>query len=206
MKNTILLFATLLFLMGIAVETASAQRTSRTTTEDYFDDKPSFKQRLWYGGGFNVGFAGGNFNGNGATSSFILGVSPMVGYKVTDWFSIGPRVEANWVTQRFQLARDVVGKFNTVDFAVGPFARIKPLPNFFGQAEFQYVNVGVPVGVKPNNRTINERQSGERFYVGAGYSSGGVVSTEIMILYDVLDQRNTTDLPIDFRFGFTWNF
>ena len=42
---------------------------------------------------------------------------------------------------------------------------------------------------------------------GAGYSDGnGVWGYEISLLYNVLQEENTLSLPLDFRFGITYNF
>ena len=90
MKNIPRVFALLLlFTFVIGVSTAEAQRSKkkRNSTEEYFDESGGFAHRLWYGGGFNL-----NFGGNGGSNQLLIGVSPMVGFKINDIFSLGPRV------------------------------------------------------------------------------------------------------------------
>jgi len=205
MKNIVAITG-IIVLFALCIDTAEAQRTSRSSTDDYFDDRPAaFKDRLWYGGGFNIGFQGSSFNGRNSSSAFNLGVSPKVGYKFNKWLSAGPRAELLWLTQRYDFGSGDVVKFNTFNVGIGPFLRAKPLENFFAQAEFQYLNVGVP-GRQNGSSFETVRLSDERFWVGAGYTSGGAVATELVLLYDLLDEGNTANLPIDFRFGLTWNF
>ena len=82
MKNIPRVFALLLlFTFVIGVSTAEAQRSKkkRNSTEEYFDESGGFAHRLWYGGGFNL-----NFGGNGGSNQLLIGVSPMVGFKIND--------------------------------------------------------------------------------------------------------------------------
>ncbi|MBK8844307.1 MAG: hypothetical protein IPO33_16470 [Saprospiraceae bacterium] len=56
-------------------------------------ESTKFTEKLWYGGGVNLGFGADEF-----TSVFSLGLSPMVGYKFTPDFSMGPRVGFSFQT------------------------------------------------------------------------------------------------------------
>ncbi|MBP6828601.1 MAG: hypothetical protein KA165_18690, partial [Saprospiraceae bacterium] len=71
---------TLTFAFGfLFLQTASAQSES--------DNSSDFKSRLWYGG--NIGL---NFYGYNGGNVFQIGVAPMVGYKIVEPLSVGPRV------------------------------------------------------------------------------------------------------------------
>ncbi|HFC00741.1 MAG TPA: hypothetical protein ENJ53_08050, partial [Phaeodactylibacter sp.] len=121
---------------------AEAQKKKRKKSKDieeYFDDRGSFKDRLWYGGGFNLGFGG-----SGNVSSFQFGISPMVGYKITDRFSLGPRISLDYnyikgpsvtLTGNTDNGRQASG---IVSYSGGVFARFKFLDMLFAHTEYSY--------------------------------------------------------------------
>ena len=198
MKLTTILCA-LLFL----ATTAFAQRSS--DTDDYFDEGVMLRDKLWFGTGGTLGFSG--FNGQNV---FQIGLSPMVGYKIIDRVSLGPRVGVIYATQR-AIAGNQVIRFNSWDFEYGVFGRVKILPILFFHSEYSIENRAIPTGrlVQGTNRLESTRESIDHAYVGLGYQSGGGPSAlgyEIMLLFDVLGDPNSTRLPIDFRFGLNYNF
>ena len=82
--------------LALLAQPADAQRRDRERERDREPERPlnekeelskDFVGRLWYGGGFNIGFGG--YNG---FSSFNFGLSPMVGYKIVRPLSAGVRV------------------------------------------------------------------------------------------------------------------
>jgi hypothetical protein len=76
--------------------------------------EPDFVSNLWYGGGLLLGF-----NGINNASIFSLGVSPMVGYKITPAISVGPRVEFILSSYK-QIGYQATSLY---DFDAGLFAR-----------------------------------------------------------------------------------
>lgn len=161
-------------------------------------EKDDFASRLWYGGGVNIGFSGGNFE-----SIFQLGVSPMVGYKIFEEFSIGPRVALQYTHYRTELGGRVETA-NPVSWAAGVFTRYKLFRSIFAQAEFEFENAAVfSFGVDGLEVLRRERNN---FYVGAGYNSGGEWGYEILLLYNTTQANNDINSPFVFRFGFTRNF
>jgi len=189
---TLLLLFTFLF----GVMTADAQRTrKRDSTEEYFDESGGFAHRLWFGGGFNL-----NFGGNGGTNTMILGLSPMVGYKINDILSVGPRVSFDYY-EIFINGSNPRYAF----WGIGPFARGKFTETIFAQVEYQIQGVsGLNDASDLFQANVDNR---ENFFLGAGYQSsgGGLFGYEIMALYNFLDQ-NEFNVPISFRFGLNWNF
>ncbi len=155
---------------------------------------------LWYGGGLALGFQSGF-----SQSSFLFGLSPMVGYKITPAISIGPRVG---VAYQYLRARGVDGrvyKFHPIDLSGAGFARAKIFRPIFAHVEFEvasrrrafYDGAGVPfIG--------NLVQ--ETFYVGGGYSSGGKWATEFYGLLNTNPNRDIFDPPYVLRGGLTYNF
>ncbi len=192
-KIIILSFASLLvFMSQQAIAQISVTSTNRGVQEN------RFASRLWYGGGFVLGFAGGN-----QESLFQLGAAPMVGYKIFEEFSIGPRVSLVYSHYRVNLGFDVE-KANTVSWSAGAFTRYKLLRNIFAHAEFEFENT--PVYTFTNLGLEVLRRERNNFYIGAGYNSGGVWGYEIMVLYNTLAPENDINPPFSFRVGFTHNF
>ena len=176
---------------------ASAQRdrdkNNRNDTEDYFDESGVGGFRFWYGGGVGLNF-GSSFN----TSQFNFSISPMVGYKITPEFSIGPRVELSYSHIR-QGQGNNVDKYNFLDYGVGAFTRYKLFQQFFAHAEYQ-----IESRKFVDNLGQSSRRSENNFFLGGGYSSGGQVGYEISILWNFLE--DTADLPLEYRIAFTYNF
>jgi len=189
----------LIFLVGFSY-TADAQKRSKkkSDVDEYFDEDGFGPHRLWYGGGVGLGF-----NGGAGQSQFQFSISPMVGYKITPNFSIGPRAELEYAQLRRQVGgQTTADKFNFWNFGIGGFARHKILQQFFVHAEYQIESR--TVAFEANGDPI--RGGRDNFYIGGGYSSGaGLFGYEISILWNIFDD-GTVDLPIDYRVAFTYNF
>lgn len=183
-----------LFLFGITLESEAQRR--RQTTETKLTEK------LWYGGGFALGFYGGGSAGI-SSNEFFVGISPMVGYKVTENLSFGPRLELGFLAGRYDIGTRIV-KNNSFNYGVGIFGRQKFFNILFAHAEYGYLNQAQAFLVNGDIET--ERIGQDQFLLGLGYNSGAKVASEISVLYDFLAPEDTIDLPIVFRFGITYNF
>ena len=189
MKKTI--FLALIFL-GISLNNF-AQTRERTRTERESGD---FAERLWYGGGFNLGFSSNSFFG----SQFLIGISPQAGYKITEPFSIGPRASVQY--SNFSSGGE---SSNVITWSVGAFTRYKLFWQVFAQLEYEYAN-------DVDRRTVFstlERFQNDNIYIGGGYNSSQgprSLGTEIVVLYNVNEDILRSDSPWEFRFGLTYNF
>lgn len=177
-------------------------------TEEYFEDGGNFASRLWYGGGVNLGFNG--FNGS---SAFNLGLSPMVGYKIIDPFSVGLRTEIDYFYQKIITGGDNI-KYESLSWGAGAFTRFKFWQLFF-HGEFMYENVARPYDedgrgpfLDPDNlnRIQSFRFTDNKLNLGLGYNSGGLLAYEIYFLYDALSKLEDNTNPWDIRLGFTYQF
>ncbi len=161
----------------------------------------AFAQRLWYGGGFNFGISGAT-----GQSAFILGVAPMVGYKIGGPFSIGPRVAVNYTHFRVRLPNNQVATANPVSWAAGVFGRAKVSRQLFGHVEYEFAedafigNVSIANGID-----VWRRQTGNT-YIGIGYNSGNTWGSEILLLYNITPPPGELTPPFNIRFGFTYRF
>lgn len=219
----LLLFSILM--MGITHE-AEAQRKKKKKkdVDEYFDDKGSFIDRLWYGGGLNLG---GGSSGN--FSSFQFGLSPMVGYKLNDFVSFGPRISLDFNYLKGETISEAAALMGQAiptgrqaswitSFSGGLFGRLKFLETLFIHGEMGYqkskfassANVGGGSFLLYNEdtdklTTINDDRSNT--YLGIGYNSGGgYIGYEILVLYDFNVAEDEQGLPFDIRVGFTYKF
>lgn len=201
-------FSRMALLLCLLVGAHAAQAQFREVKKGKSKDNVPFKDKLWYGGGLNIGFNQlFDYNTGGSVSVFGFGVSPMVGYKFYGPFSAGPRTSIFFSTYK-QAGSKAVGLFN---FELGLFLRARVFRGFFLQGEVSnewqqnlYYN--------PNNgETFKQYDPYSNQYLGAGYNfSGGEGGggSEISIMYNfaLANDLETSRLPIDYRFAFTWNF
>ena len=190
----------MLFVLLLALPTSTQAQDS--DVDKYFDESQGFTHRLWYGGGLALGFSGGGFS-----SLFQIGVSPLIGYKLTENFSVGPRFSVLYSHYR-ENRGPVVGRANLIDYGVGAFTRYKIIRNFFIHLEY-----GVDLQERVDRSTLNGdefatgRVSISNGYIGAGYNDGNSIwGYDIYLLYNVLLPENSVRSPLDFRFGITYNF
>jgi hypothetical protein len=186
---------------------AEAQRNKKkkSSVDKYFDESGNFTSRLWYGGGFNLGFSGNNNE-----SIFQLGVSPIVGYKITENFSVGPRLSVLYLLYRAETFTPAgIQSANLFNYGLGAFGRFKFARTIFAHVEYGFDNEVVDLFYNPSS---NDWSFGRRLrnnaLVGVGYndSAGGVWGYEIYLLYNLIQDNSVIDLPIDLRFGVTYNF
>ncbi|MEN0005322.1 MAG: hypothetical protein AAF798_14310 [Bacteroidota bacterium] len=206
-KKFWLLFALVAFLSIAFVPQLDAQvRENRRTQQDediddLFDESKGFKHRLWYGGGFSLGFTG-----NSLESFFQFGITPMVGYKITENFSIGPRATLLYIYYGFDFGNRV-DRNHEIEWGIGAFARYKVFRNFFAHAEYElYSDVRFLIDGSGQGDIIPARVERGNSFIGAGYNSGGRIGYEIMLLYNLTLAENDPSSPILFRGGFTYKF
>ncbi|MEO1623734.1 MAG: hypothetical protein AAFV25_01155 [Bacteroidota bacterium] len=208
------LFLLCFLIVGLNDADAQRSRNSRKRTsknDQYFDESGSLKSRLWYGGGFNLGFSGGN-----NINVFNIGLSPMVGYKIIEPVSIGPRVGIQYSSIKGIGSDGRTYKLRPISYSVGIFSRFKAFQNLFAQVEYEFEStenfftegsvLGTVLAVR-GGEVLKQRENRDNFYIGGGYNSGnGIFGYEIVLLFNLIDNGNNIELPIDLRFGFTWNF
>ena len=130
MKKIFLLSLLSIFFLSAFSTDAYSQRRGKkkkksSKTDQYFDES-GFANKLWYGGGVNLGFSGGN-----NSSSFFFGLSPMLGYKlVDDIVSVGPRAGFQYNHFRVRDFSNEVFKANTLAYNVGVFCTDQSLSQF----------------------------------------------------------------------------
>jgi len=207
MKKTLQLLVIFSILMVGFAHDANAQRKKKkkkkSDVEEYFDDRGSFADRLWYGADFTL-----NFFSLPQGNAFNAGISPMVGYKITDAFSVGPRLEILYRGERYSQGAQDDLKFNSTNFGLGAFARYKVFNQYFIHTEYQTISNEIGVAVDfANNEIITERQWQDNFFVGGGYgASGGAVGFQVTLLWNLLEEFSSQTIPLYYRIGINYKF
>lgn len=198
--NRILKIMTLVGFALLLFQTVLTAQVRVETVEEKPQAENSFASHLWYGGNVGLGFSGTSYQ-----SLFQIGVSPMVGYKITPQFSIGPRVSFTYSHYRYNFGGGDVQTANPVTWSAGAFARYKVFRTIFAHAEYEFENS--PIFSLSNNGDLEVlRDQRTNTYIGAGYNSGERFGYEILVLYNFSLPENTVESPFDIRFGFTFNF
>jgi len=174
---------------------------------DYFDDS-GFVHNLWYGADFEVP----RFIGGQGQTIITLGLSPMVGYKFTDNFSLGPKLYLNNYHVKYANGAQDDIKFNSFNYGAGIFARYKILDSYFIHAEFEGISEEIVEDVNrieidpATNKILTVRSQSTHYYLGAGYTSGGNLAFNAYVLWDFSQQLTSTSIPIRGRVGVTYKF
>lgn len=204
------------FFLLLAIFTVSASLLAQGNTEekaredlDYYNsgnDRPAnqrgatFGENLWFGTGAQLGFQGGNF-----TSFFQIGLSPIVGYKVNNFLSVGPRGSFLYNSYKEDFGNGDPFKAKFVTWSAGAFARAKVFFPFFVHAEYSLLN-------EVQNFDVNGdpvRRTRAIPFLGGGISQGGVdggVGYEILILFRLSQADQIGDSPFELRTGVNFNF
>lgn len=159
------------------------------------------KDRLWYGAGFT-----GNFSGSAYTSNVVVGLAPMVGYKITDNFSVGPRVSALVSFYKQQWTPTQTERVTPADWSVGLFARYRIARAFFAHLEYDYQDEAY-IFTDASGLRIR-REGNNAIYAGGGYSTplGQHLGLEISLNYYLNQPFDDFRNPLNYRFGINYRF
>ena len=208
----LLLFS--IIMMGVThdAEAQSKKKKRKGDVDEYFDDKGSFTQRLWFGADVSLRFQSTSLGG-APGNVFFGGFSPMAGYKITDEFSVGPRIEFNYQGARYNVGGPDDLKYNSTNVGLGIFARYKFLETFFVHAEYQRLGEENPTInasgqlLIENNALVTQRIWDDHTYFGGGYNSSfGVVGFQVTILWDFSQAFDSNNIPIVYRAGLNYKF
>lgn len=153
-------------------------------------DEPRFRDRVYYGGG-------GSFQ---LTQDIILiGVSPIMGYMITDRWSSGVGVTYQYIHYKF-FARA------THTYGGRLFTRYNVFRSVFTMAEYESLNIELM-----RHGSDLPRVWADRLLIGGGYFqpfAGGRGGFNIGVFYDFLymagNRHNPYNSPWVYRVGFTF--
>lgn len=165
-----------------------------------------WKEDVWYGGSVGLGFSG-----NSSYSRFLIGATPMMGFKIKKSpFSVGPRLGVTYVSLKGVGTDGKIHKVGLPSYTTSAFARVKFLEMFFLHTEYElewrkspYADRWGQLEIDIDGNVLTSKERRNNFYIGAGYNPGNY---EIMVLYNLSLKDDTLEQPFSIRTGFTWNF
>ncbi len=169
--------------------------------------------RLVLGGGAILSFGTGYAN---------VGLSPMIGYKITDRFAAGVGLSYQYYRNKFEQVGIVDQNNNLIGimqydrktslYSASLWARYIVWRNLFVHVQPEMMNVGVPTLVQDplgNIEVGEDREYVPAVLVGLGLRQPitGSLSLYLTALYDVVQNPSSPYYKnIDFRFGFNIGF
>src|SRR5688572_18424021 len=127
--------------------------------EEEMSEKPSFRERIFTGGGFGLSF-----------SSYYdyVSISPLIGYRITPKLAGG--IQAQY---RYTKYKEYTPKFSTNDYGVSPFLRFSLYGPLFLHAEYEYLNYEFPLSPEESIRkAYNSFIAGGGYFQPLGRSAG----------------------------------
>jgi hypothetical protein len=190
----------------------SAEETTEETldVDDMLEDKKAFVDNLWYGAN-----AGLQFGGNGNFSAFYLGLYPMVGYKIKDYWSVGPRIGAGYNLLQGTTTQNTVVRTSAIDLEGGLFTRLRILQLVYIHLEQNIVSKQAILGddfgriaLDPETqKVVKSRSAKANTLLGVGFNNGyGDLGYDFGIYYNFSAPVVVDELPIILRVGLTYNF
>ena len=202
----------LTLLSCVLTGTAEGQRTEDEARDDldYYNSRRgndrgrNFERPLWFGTGAQLGFASNAFG-----SDFVIGLAPIVGYKLNNFLSIGPRGSFIYNALRRPTGGGGDVRINYFTYSIGAFTRAKVFRGFFAQVEYSLYNEADSFTIDNNGDAEVNRITRAIPFAGAGLSQGGgpgASGFEILILFRLTQTDRLNDQPYEFRTGINYNF
>ncbi len=150
--------------------------------EKKVENKGFKKEKLFTGGSVSAGFS---------SYSTVLGISPQLGYSLTDWLDAGITLNLNYTS-----LRNYGDKLRQTVYGPGAFVRLFPVNFLFVSAQYEYnlihlkyitANSGFPV---PGNNV-----NASSLLLGGGYAGGKEKGNNtyyyISVSWDIFGDKNS---------------
>jgi len=160
------------FLFVFVKQNATAQDSAKVAPTENRDN--SFADKLYFGG--NIGLSFGSYT--------MIGLYPLIGYKVSPKLSAGLKITYQYISDsRYSTT------YTSSNYGGSVFARYRFIPQLYAHIEYESLNYEV------NNYLTNStsRDWVPFLYVGAGFSQrmGGNTWVNFQILFDVLQDSGS---------------
>jgi len=179
-KNIKMKKAIILLLLPVYFHANAQQENENEKIHNRFE-----KQRLFTGGTANLGFSSG---------TTMIGVTPQLGYSVTDWMDAGITVNFNYVSQRDSYSTE---KWRQTIYGPGAFVRLFPVKFLFASAQYEYNFINqkyIPAsssGIPSQKTSLNANS----LLVGGGYAGGREKGNNtyyfLSIAWDIMGDKNS---------------
>ena len=154
--------------------------------------KPSIREKLFIGGSGDLGFSSSSYYGN----FFNIGASPILGYRITKRFALGPGLVYNYYN---------LGGKSFSDYGAKAFTQIIVYKAFFLHAEHQIINTQ---GYDQLGRiTPDSRQNIQSTLAGGGYRqmASDRFGFDLYLLFNVANTNGVDNSRPIIRAGFIYN-
>lgn len=154
--------------------------------EKKVENKGFKKEKLFTGGSVSAGFS---------SYSTVLGISPQLGYSLTDWLDAGITLNLNYTSQRnYNFGGD---KLRQTVYGPGAFVRLFPVNFLFASAQYEYNIIHlnyIPAlnsGYTPDKYNLNANS----LLIGGGYAGGKEKGNNtyyyISVSWDIFGDKNS---------------
>lgn len=157
------------------------------SAQDESERKGFKKENLFSGGSVSLSF----FN-----NAFLIGGSPVLGYRLGRFADAGVVVNYTYSSQRdFSVFND---RLRQTQYGGGAFARVFPLNFLFGQLQWEYnfTHVKYQPASGSGIPSFSDNISGHSLLVGGGYASGRMGTGNspffyMSVLWDISDNKSS---------------
>jgi len=166
------LISALLVIVLLFVINCNAQNSPSVANKYNKNNNEKFTDKLYFGG--NLGLSFGTYT--------MIGIYPIVGYKITPELSSGIKITYQYIND---------SRYNTTytssNYGGSVFARYRIIPQLYAHIEYESINYEIY-----NNYQL-ERDWIPFLYVGGGFSQpvGGNTWVNAQILFDVLQDSRS---------------
>ena len=172
----------ILFFIPLSLQTFAQSEQK----EEAVEKKGFKKEKLFTGGSVTAGFS--NYE-------TILGITPQLGYSLTNWADAGLTFNFNYTSQRdYQAYGD---KLRQTVYGPGGFVRLFPVNFLFASAQYEYNFIHLNYIPVSGSNEANERYNvhANSLLLGAGYAGGRERGNNtyyyLSISWDVLGDKNS---------------
>ncbi len=159
---------------------------AQDTDENKDENKGFKKEKLFTGGSVSAGFS--NY-------STVLGITPQLGYSLTNWADAGITLNLNYISQRdYSYPGD---KLRQTVYGPGAFVRLFPVKFLFASAQYEYNLIHLKY-VPPNNSGYTPDKTNlnaNSLLIGGGYAGGRERGNNtyyfISVSWDILGDKNS---------------
>lgn len=141
-------------------------------------------------------------------SQFSFSMSPAIGYRVTDKFSVGPGISYSYNNYGFPTSVNTTQHISASNFGVKVFAQYMVYRQFFIHAEYESTRAELLAVDSNNNLTGGTvARQVQTPLLGAGYRSqiSNRAAADILLLYNFQDDYNSIYPNPVIRFNFLFN-
>ena len=159
---------------------------AQSDEEKTVEKKGFKKEKLFTGGSVTAGFS---------SYTTALGITPQLGYSLTNWADAGITLNLNYTSQRDYY--DYGDKLRQTVYGPGAFVRLFPVNFLFASAQYEYNLIHLKY-IPANNGSIESDKNNlnaSSLLLGAGYAGGREYGSNsyyyFSVSWDILGDKNS---------------